>query len=151
MNIMEKQRKGQVALELLIVTSFLLLILVPTLVYVLSVLSTESWKTDSQQAYSTLTKIVSVSNKLALLGEGSNSVETIYLPSSVKFMNVSISEGESEIYLRLVSGSAGIIDIVAVADIPLVLDSSKDWTNIRGSQIIYLNVSDNKVIISKPY
>lgn len=145
------KRKGQVALELLVVTSFLLIILIPTLVYILSVLSTESWKTDSQQAYSTLTKIVSVSNKLALLGEGSNSVETIYLPSSVKLLNVSGSDGGREIYMRIVSGSIGAIDVVAVADIPLVLDPAKDWTDMGGSQVIYLNVSDNKIIISKPY
>lgn len=151
MNNSAKERKGQVALELLVVTSFLLIILIPTLVYILSVLSTESWKTDSQQAYSTLTKIVSVSNKLALLGEGSNSVETIYLPSSVKLLNVSASDGGREIYMRIVSGAIGTIDVVAVADIPLVLDPSKDWTEMGGSQVIYLNVSDNTVIISKPY
>lgn len=139
--------KGQIMLETLIIVSFLLLILIPTVIYILSVLSTESWKTDSNQAYSTLTKIVSISNKLAMLGNGSSSYESIFLPSSTQRMNVS-SDGR-EIFITLRGPKSNDLQVVVLSPVPLRLNSSQDWSNIRGAQSISFVVQDGEVLISR--
>lgn len=139
--------KGQIMLETLIIVSFLLLILIPTVIYILSVLSTESWKTDSNQAYSTLTKIVSISNKLAMLGNGSSSYESIFLPSSTQRMNVS-SDGR-EIFITLKGPKSSDLHVVALSPVSIRLNSTQDWSNIKGAQTLMFVVQDGEVIISK--
>ncbi|MCX8202560.1 MAG: hypothetical protein N3G74_02015 [Candidatus Micrarchaeota archaeon] len=141
--------KGQIMLEMLIIVSFLLLILIPTVIYILSVLSTESWKTDSNQAYSTLTKIVSVSNKLSMLGNGSSSTETMFLPSSVQRLNTS-SDGR-EIYIVLNGPKSMRMEVVVPSNVPIQLNSSHDWSNVRGAQSFIFLVQNGVVIISKLY
>lgn len=141
--------KGQVTLELLIVSSFLLIILIPTLIYILSVLSAESWKTDSQQAYATLTKIISISNKIAILGEGSSTSETVYLPSSVKSINV--SNNNKEMFIILEPGNIGKIEVVAYSNVNITLDPNKNWSNVRGAQTLIFNVTNNGILLSKVY
>jgi len=141
--------KGQVALELLIITSFLLIILIPTFIYIISVLSTESWKTDSQQAYATASKIASISSQLAMLGNGSKTSESFYLPSSAISMNVT-SDGR-ELFITLNTGKAGKMDVVVLSDVQLQLNPAKDWKNIRGAFTLYFTVQDGKVLISKEY
>jgi len=144
-----KNAKGQIALELLIITSFLLVLLIPTFIYIISVLSVESWKTDSQQAYATASKIISISSKLAMLGNGSKTSESFYLPSSVKSINV--SQDKRELFITLNIGNSDRIDVVVLSDVPLELDQTKDWTNVRGAFTIYFTVNNGNVILSKQY
>ena len=141
--------KGQIMLEMLIIVSFLLIILIPTIIYILSVLSTESWKTDANQAYSTLTKIVSISNKLAMFGNGSTTSEHIFLPSSVKRINV--SSHSSELFITLAGPKYVDMDIVVPTEVEIQLNSSQDWTNVRGTQAFRFVVENGIVTISKKY
>ncbi|MCS7109253.1 MAG: hypothetical protein NZ903_00450 [Candidatus Micrarchaeota archaeon] len=142
-------KKGQVMFETLMIVSLLLLILIPTVVYILTVLSKEAWKTDSNQAYSTLIKIVSISNKLTLLGNGSSSVESIFLPSSVEKLET--AGGGREIFIVL-SGPRNIkMEVVVLSNVPIILNETQDWSKIKGAQSFIFTVKDGNVVISKIY
>ena len=144
-----KNIRGQITLELLIISSFLLIILIPTLIYIFSVLSRESWKVDSQQAYATLTKIISISNKLSILGEGSRTSETVYLSSSVKSINV--SNDKKELFIVLEPAVVGRMEVVAISNVNITLDPTKDWSNVKGAQTLIFNVTNGEIVLSKVY
>lgn len=139
--------RGQVALETLLIVSFLLLLLIPIFVYALDLLSNSSWEVGTQQANVAATRIASISNQLSLGGPGTFSTETVFIPSSV--VNVYISSGR-ELTFVVDAGKLGHIDESAVSEANLTLNPASNWTAIKGVNIIMMNVTpDGSVLLTK--
>lgn len=136
---------GQVALETLLIVSFLLVLLIPMLAYMFGSLSQSTWTLDAQQANVAAQKVVSIANSLSLGGEGSSTTETIFLPSSVVSMNVS----SNEITFVLNANNLGLIDQSAIANVNLTLNPSSNWSNIKGMNVMQFNLTDGTVLITK--
>ena len=137
--------KGQVALETLVVVGFLFLFLIPLVVYVSQIFSSEAWKLDSQQASAAVGRIVGVANKLSIGGEGSSSTENIFLPTSAEELVVS----NKSVTVKIDAKALGIIDQTAIADVEIQLNPASNWTDIGGFNLISLNYTAGKVLITK--
>ncbi|VVB73383.1 Uncharacterised protein [uncultured archaeon] len=136
---------GQVSMESLLMIGFLLLLLIPVLGYTLGMLANESWKLDAQQANVAVKRIASIANRLSMGGEGTFSTETVFIPSSVR----SIWTSGNEITMVVDAKALGLIEQSAVADVPLALNPDSNWTNINGMNIILMNVSGGRVLLTK--
>jgi len=136
---------GQVATETLLVIGFLFLFLVPLLIYVFSILSADSWKMDAEQSRATVVRIVNIANKISLGGEGTSAAETVFLPQSVS----ELKSNGTALIIRINTRDFGIIDEVAMADVPIILDPTKDWTDVKGTSMLYLNITGGNVWLSK--
>lgn len=137
--------KGQVALETLIVVGFLFIFLIPLTVYVSQIFASDAWKLDAQQASAAVRRIVSISNKLSIGGEGSSATENIFLPTSVD----SIQAVNRSLTIKLDARHLGIIDQTAVADVELELNPANDWNTVGGFLPLSMNYTNGKVRISK--
>jgi uncharacterized protein (UPF0333 family) len=137
--------RGQVSMESLLMIGFLLLLLIPILGYTLGMLANESWKLDAEQASVATRRIVSIANRLAMGGEGTFSTETVFIPSSV----MRIATQDNEITFFVDAKALGVVEESAVADVPLGLNPDSNWTNIHGMNVILMNVSGGRVLLTK--
>ncbi len=139
--------QGQVATETLLIIGFLFLFLIPLLVFVFGILSADSWKLDTVQAKATATRLVNVANKVALGGEGTSTVETVFIPSSVS----EIAVNGSELIFKINTQDLGVIEEVAIADVQLVLNPAapNNWTQVKGTSVFVINYSGGKVWLSR--
>jgi hypothetical protein len=136
---------GQAATEMLLIIGFLFLLLIPLLTYVFGILSNDSWKMDSEQARAMALRLTNVANKIALAGEGTSTAESVFVPSSVK----EIQAINNTLIFKVGTKELGTIDELAVADVPLVLDPTNDWTQVRGNYIVYMNLTGGAVWLSR--
>ena len=137
--------RGQISLESMLIVGFLLVLLIPIVAYVLGALSGDAWQLDAQQANVAATRIASIASRLAMGGPGTFSTETVFLPSSI--MEVSVNG--NEITFVVDAKSFGLIDEVAVSDVPLILNPDSNWTRVRGMNVIMMNVTDGGVMLTK--
>ena len=137
--------RGQVSMESLLMIGFLLLLLIPILGYTLGMLANESWKLDVQQASVATRRITAIANRLAMGGEGTFSTETVFIPSSV----TNITTQDNEITFFIDAKELGVIEESAIADVHLDLNPASNWTNIHGMNVILMNVSGGRVLLTK--
>lgn len=138
-------RKGQIALESLLIVGFLFVFLIPLLVYVSSILASESWKIDAEQGNVAVRRLADVASKLALSGPGSSSLETVFLPSSTSKMSVN----GTVLIVTIDTRNFGPINQAAVADSRLVLNAASDWENVRGTNIIQVENIGGQIWLTK--
>jgi len=147
MNIKIEPR-GQVAVEMLIIVSFLIMLLLPIIMAVFNVFSTETWKLDVEKTDAVAQTISETADRLVISGEGSISSVSIFIPSRVKKIEVK----NNAIIFLIDLPELGTIDVVELLNNDInfqLVGPTKDWEEISGMQNIMLNYSDGVIYLSK--
>lgn len=131
---MQKLKKGQVSIELLIVVGVILILIIPSIIFVFNFIRNEGDEDFAiSQGYLMVSRIEHSINMVGSTGTGSALKTEIQMPYNFKELLID----EDELVLKMYI-TPGPLDIVRVTDYKLV---SNDLTRIKSSGKYILEIS----------
>ncbi|MCD6279233.1 hypothetical protein J7J26_00465 [Candidatus Micrarchaeota archaeon] len=125
---MNNMVKGQVGLELVIIIGVMLALMIPTIMYALSLKGEQAETQSTAQAELTVNRIGHSINSVGIAGSGSSIKLEVIIPDYMLFLNSTSGHGiggtganKSEIYARIFTGS-GFQDLVFITNYNVVND-----------------------------
>lgn len=138
-----KNRKGQVAVEVLIMLGFFLAFSIPVILYMLLATTTKSDEVGLMQGRTAVDQLVDTANTVYMSGNGSRTSIQIFFPPRVK--NFTIGESSGREIVMSVGSIYGDNDIVGVTVANVSTStSSENWT---GQGFRQVEIENNNGII----